>query len=406
MQFYYVDKNNQQQGPVSREGLAQCGCTPTTLVWHEGMTSWLPAGEVPELAGMFPPVPPVAQAATPPTPPVPAAPVAPAPVAEPAVNRFEELEEEPKPKSRMPVIICAVIACIAAAAGAYFTFNGGQSDGNDDVALTDTMAAPVDSVPVEGDTAFVAHLTTKQVQQTSYFIADNDDEDNPNVYLTKFIELQWPNEANFNITPLCEAMNYCMFKKRVEDPKVAAKGFLSRGDEDGDGMLNWRPNKTSVHEGTGDNAYAWNWSTDVSCVQVSEKLPVNMVAFSMYGSEYTGGAHGMPYMYGTVNYDCQLGQAVAYADIFKPGSDKKILQLIISARRKMKEYDADYGSEPNRIPKETMLILEKSISFTYGAYEIAPYAEGMPEIFLKLEQIKPYLNEYGLEIYSRELPKQ
>ena len=44
----------------------------------------------------------------------------------------------------------------------------------------------------------------------------------------------------------------------------------------------------------------------------------------------------------------------------------------------------------------------------YEVYDFRnpPTGEGMPELVLKLEQIKHYLNDYGLEIFTRELPAE
>lgn len=52
--YFYLDANNQQQGPVSEMALSVSGVTSTTLVWCEGMTEWTPAGNVPELAPYLP----------------------------------------------------------------------------------------------------------------------------------------------------------------------------------------------------------------------------------------------------------------------------------------------------------------------------------------------------------------
>lgn len=49
-EYYYIDKNNLQQGPVSPTLFPQLGVTHTTLVWSVGMDQWLPAGDIPELA--------------------------------------------------------------------------------------------------------------------------------------------------------------------------------------------------------------------------------------------------------------------------------------------------------------------------------------------------------------------
>ena len=64
--YFFLDKNNQQQGPVQPERLAENGVTPQTLVWTEGMTDWAPAETIAELqpflqtpgSGTCPPPPP------------------------------------------------------------------------------------------------------------------------------------------------------------------------------------------------------------------------------------------------------------------------------------------------------------------------------------------------------------
>lgn len=52
-QYYYVDGNNQQQGPIDAAQLPSFGVTAKTLVWCEGMANWQVAGEIPELASFF-----------------------------------------------------------------------------------------------------------------------------------------------------------------------------------------------------------------------------------------------------------------------------------------------------------------------------------------------------------------
>lgn len=68
--YYYLNDKNIQQGPIPADQLTACGVTRNTKVWKQGMSQWLPAGEIPELASLFatPPVPPVPP--VPPTPPI------------------------------------------------------------------------------------------------------------------------------------------------------------------------------------------------------------------------------------------------------------------------------------------------------------------------------------------------
>ena len=52
--YYYTDKDNQQQGPVSAEELIEHGVTSDTLIWwQESMSDWQPAGSIPELSAIL-----------------------------------------------------------------------------------------------------------------------------------------------------------------------------------------------------------------------------------------------------------------------------------------------------------------------------------------------------------------
>ena len=64
--YYYLDKNNQQQGPVAGESLPEHGVKGNTLVWTSGMAEWTPAFAVEELATLFKP----GEGSVPPPPPV------------------------------------------------------------------------------------------------------------------------------------------------------------------------------------------------------------------------------------------------------------------------------------------------------------------------------------------------
>lgn len=57
-EFYYVDSNRNQIGPIPFSDRKVVGLTPSTLVWHEGLTEWIKAGSVQEFKDIFAPVPP------------------------------------------------------------------------------------------------------------------------------------------------------------------------------------------------------------------------------------------------------------------------------------------------------------------------------------------------------------
>ncbi|MEL6320739.1 MAG: GYF domain-containing protein, partial [Cyanobacteria bacterium J06626_14] len=59
---WYISRDGQNFGPFNASQLPQNGLTPNSFVWRNGMSSWLPASQVPELSYLFnapPPPPPV-----------------------------------------------------------------------------------------------------------------------------------------------------------------------------------------------------------------------------------------------------------------------------------------------------------------------------------------------------------
>lgn len=53
--FFYLDNNKQQRGPISPDRFAEYGVTPDSYVWRQGMDEWMRAADVPELKGLFAP---------------------------------------------------------------------------------------------------------------------------------------------------------------------------------------------------------------------------------------------------------------------------------------------------------------------------------------------------------------
>ncbi len=62
-EYFYLDGQKKQQGPVAAERLAALGVTDETLVWTSGMADWQPAGSLAALRHFLhsaqPPVPPI-----------------------------------------------------------------------------------------------------------------------------------------------------------------------------------------------------------------------------------------------------------------------------------------------------------------------------------------------------------
>ena len=49
MDYYYLDADMRQVGPMSLDDLVASGVTSDTMVWHEGLEEWAKAGNLPEV---------------------------------------------------------------------------------------------------------------------------------------------------------------------------------------------------------------------------------------------------------------------------------------------------------------------------------------------------------------------
>ena len=49
MDYYYLDADMRQVGPVSLDDLVAAGVKGDTMVWHEGLEEWAKAGNLPEV---------------------------------------------------------------------------------------------------------------------------------------------------------------------------------------------------------------------------------------------------------------------------------------------------------------------------------------------------------------------
>ena len=105
MDYYYLDADMRQVGPVSLDDLVAAGVTGDTMVWHEGLEEWTKAGNLPEVVKAM------ERKARPATPEKPQAPVSPVSPVSPVKPESPEKPEKPeKPESPEAVVIDAAAA--------------------------------------------------------------------------------------------------------------------------------------------------------------------------------------------------------------------------------------------------------------------------------------------------------
>ncbi len=105
MDYYYLDADMRQVGPVSLDDLVAAGVTGDTMVWHEGLEEWAKAGNLPEVVKAM------ERKARPATPEKPQAPESPGSPGSPVNPESPESPEKPEnpesPESPEAVVIDA-----------------------------------------------------------------------------------------------------------------------------------------------------------------------------------------------------------------------------------------------------------------------------------------------------------
>ena len=102
--YFYLDSQNRQHGPISPDKFAENGVSPQTLVWCNGMKDWMPAESVPERQEFFKPF---AAGPQPPQPPHYNAPQHEAP----QPNSYNSQHLPPCPDNHMVAAVLVTICC-------------------------------------------------------------------------------------------------------------------------------------------------------------------------------------------------------------------------------------------------------------------------------------------------------
>lgn len=154
------------------------------------------------------------------------------------------------------------------------------------------------------------------------------------------------------------------------------------------------------------------WGYDLNIKQITDTL-----GFVVYNSEtyiYCGGAHGGVVGTGAMTFDKATGTKIS--NFILPDATKALQPLI---RKGLIHYYGEYGEtmtdselsdrlqiEGTVIPQPRMTPFPNangdSLIFTYGQYEIACYADGMPSFALSVKDLIPYLTPESKALLIRK----
>ena len=135
-----------------------------------------------------------------------------------------------------------------------------------------------------------------------------------------------------------------------------------------------------------------------------KKNTSNIISILIKYYKYSGGAHGY-YEYVPYNIDLRNGNNITLKEIFKPEVDYKIIidKEIENQIKELgeKEKDLDkiyefYGIKEN----QKFYLDDGKIVIYFDLYDIAPYAAGIPEFPIIVENIKNQIKEDYLDLIN------
>jgi hypothetical protein len=158
---------------------------------------------------------------------------------------------------------------------------------------------------------------------------------------------------------------------------------------------------TEPPEGPVYEEYSENYEVTVSTP--------GLTVFSWYREYYSGGAYGMRERTWYV-IDKKANETIKRSDIFKSGSEGRLLELIGSALRKRDHLESHealsagvYFEDTIEVP-DNYYLSKKGMGFHWNPYEIAPYSEGPIAVIIPYADLRSLLNQKGL-ILAEEVQK-
>ena len=155
------------------------------------------------------------------------------------------------------------------------------------------------------------------------------------------------------------------------------------------------------------------WEYEFSRTKTADTL--GYVVFQNLDYIYTGGAHGGMIGHGDMTFDRKTGERIKFLDGDVTGAMQPLLvKGLIS-------YFSEYGEQMTEESLMEHLMLWEEITqiplptwdphpsadglvFTYQQYEIASYADGMPNFTIPYEDVAPYLTPQAQKVLNMHQP--
>ena len=150
----------------------------------------------------------------------------------------------------------------------------------------------------------------------------------------------------------------------------------------------WRP-------GEGEYGYNYYSISEYGIDYLSEKI----ASINKYFYEYTGGAHGL---HGKIYkvYSLSNGERLKIEDILIDVNDLDLINKVKEKLLSNADEESYFNLDALSLQENNFYITSKGLTFTWGIYEIAPYATGDSEVLFSIDEIMPYLKDEYKNIFE------
>ena len=150
----------------------------------------------------------------------------------------------------------------------------------------------------------------------------------------------------------------------------------------------WRP-------GEGEYGYNYYSISEYGIDYLSEKI----ASINKYFYEYTGGAHGL---HGKIYkvYSLSNGERLKIEDILIDVNNLDLINKVKEKLLSIADEESYFNLDGLSLQENNFYITSKGLTFTWGIYEIAPYATGDSKVLFSIDEILPYLKDEYKSIFE------
>ena len=147
--------------------------------------------------------------------------------------------------------------------------------------------------------------------------------------------------------------------------------------------------------GEGEYGYNYYSISEYGIDYLSEKI----ASINEYFYEYTGGAHGV---HGKIYkvYSLSNGERLKIEDILIDVNNLDLINKVKEKLLSMADEESYFNLDELSLQENNFYITSKGLTFTWGIYEIAPYAMGDSEVLFSIDEILPYLKDEYKKIFE------